>query len=160
MNPMIGYSLAVLFVLVGFAGLLLPAVPGVPMVFAGLLLAAWAGSFAQVGPLTIVVLAVLTLCATLIDLLASALGTRWVGATRWAFVGAALGAIVGLFFGLVGLVLGPLIGAMCGEWMAVRDVRQAARAGGAATLGLVIAAAAKIGIVFTMLGVFALSWWI
>jgi uncharacterized protein len=160
MSPWIGYGLAVLFVLIGFVGLLLPAVPGVPMVFAGLLLAAWTGGFNDVGGLTITVLALLTLMATVMDVIASALGTRWVGATRWAFFGAAVGALVGLFFGLIGLVLGPLIGAMTGEWLAVRNVSQAARAGGAAALGLVFATAAKIGIVFTMLGVFALAWWL
>ena len=43
------YVLAAILVLVGLAGVILPALPGIPLVFAGLLLAAVAGGFEQVG---------------------------------------------------------------------------------------------------------------
>ena len=42
------YLLAILLVVVGIAGTILPALPGLPLVFAGMLLAAWAGDFQQV----------------------------------------------------------------------------------------------------------------
>ena len=41
------YVLAGLLVLLGLAGIVLPALPGVPLVFAGLLVAAWADGFAH-----------------------------------------------------------------------------------------------------------------
>ena len=37
--------IAAMLVLLGIAGILLPALPGVPLVFAGLLLSAWADGF-------------------------------------------------------------------------------------------------------------------
>lgn len=160
MDPTIGYALAVLFVLIGLAGMLLPALPGVPMVFAGLLLAAWAGGFERIGGWTVLLLALLTLFAAIVDIVASAFGTRIAGASRWAFVGAAAGAIVGLAFGLPGLLFGPFAGALFCEWLVSRNVTQAARAGGGAALGLLIGAAIKIAVAFTMLGLFALAWWI
>ena len=43
------YVIAVLLVLVGIAGTILPALPGLPLVFAGMLLAAWAGDFEKIG---------------------------------------------------------------------------------------------------------------
>ena len=160
MDPAVGYAFAVVFVLIGLAGMVLPALPGVPLVFAGLLLAAWSGGFEQIGGFTIFLLASLTLCAILVDIVAGAFGTRIAGASRWAFVGAAAGAVIGLFFGLPGLLLGPFIGALACEWLVSRNLAQAARAGGGATLGLMIGAAIKIAIAFTMLGTFALAWWI
>lgn len=160
MDPAVGYAFAAVFVLVGLLGTFLPALPGVPLVFAGLLMAAWSGDFQRVSGFTVVLLAALTLFATAVDLVASAFGTRVAGASGWAFVGAALGAIVGLFFGIPGLLLGPFLGALGCEWLVSRNLRQAARAGGGAAIGLILGAAAKVAVVFTMLGVFALAWWI
>ena len=40
----------------GFAGLILPALPGIPLVYAGLVLLAWAEDFAYVGWVTLGVL--------------------------------------------------------------------------------------------------------
>jgi len=160
MDPSIGYAFAVVFVLVGLAGMVLPALPGVPLVFAGLLLAAWSDGFQHVGGLSILLLAALTLIAVLADLVASAFGTRLAGASGWAFAGAALGAVVGLFFGIPGLILGPFLGALGAEWLIFRNFRRAAKAGGGAAIGLLIGAAVKVSVVFTMFGVFALAWWI
>ena len=65
------YLLAVIFVLVGIAGIILPALPGIPLVFIGLLLAAWADGFTHVGWPTLVALGVLTVLSLLVDVLAT-----------------------------------------------------------------------------------------
>ena len=57
------WVLAVLVVIAGLAGTIVPALPGVPLVFAGLLIGAWADQFATVGWATIGLLAVLALIA-------------------------------------------------------------------------------------------------
>ena len=93
------YVLAVLLVLVGIAGTILPALPGLPLVFAGMLLAAWAGDFQQVGVPMLVVLGLLTVFSLAVDFWATALGAKRVGASRLAIVGAMVGTVAGLFFG-------------------------------------------------------------
>ena len=138
----------------GIAGTVLPALPGPTLVFAGLVLAAWAEGFAEVGAATLAALGVLTALTFAVDFAASAFGARRVGASRRAVVGAALGMLVGLFFGLPGLVLGPFLGAVLGEWTVHRQLERAARAGVGAWLGVALGAAAKLGIVFAMLGLF------
>jgi uncharacterized protein YqgC (DUF456 family) len=152
------WVLALLLVVVGIAGSVLPALPGVPLVFLGLLLAAWAGGFEQVGPLPLVVLGLLTLMSFVIDLAATALGAKRVGATKLAVVGAALGTLAGLFLGLPGLILGPFVGAVAGELMSHGQVQQATRAGLATWVGLLFGTLAKLALVFTMLGLFALAY--
>ncbi len=62
------YILSAVLVLVGLAGTVLPALPGLPLVFAGMLLAAWTGDFQQVGIPMLVVLGLLTLLSLAIDL--------------------------------------------------------------------------------------------
>jgi uncharacterized protein YqgC (DUF456 family) len=150
--------LAGVLVCVGVAGAVLPALPGVPLVFAGLLLAAWAGDFQQVTWLPLAVLGLLTVISFVIDFAATALGAKRVGATRLAIVGAALGTLGGLFLGLPGLILGPFVGAIVGELLSHGQMQQATRAGLATWMGLIFGTLAKLALVFTMLGVFALAY--
>ena len=143
-----------LLVIAGVVGTVLPALPGVPLVFAGLLLGAWLGEFQQVGWVTLGIFAALTVIAQLVDFLASAYGAKYAGAGVRAFWGATLGAIVGIFFGLAGIILGPFIGAVAGELSGGAGWRQSGRAGMGAWLGLVFATAFKLTVCFVMIGVF------
>lgn len=152
------WILALLLIAVGIAGTLVPFLPGALLVFLGMLLGAWADGFSRVGALTLVLLAGLTALVYLLDLLGGALGARRVGAGPRAFWGAALGGLVGLFFGLPGILLGPLLGAVLGEYTVRRSLASAGRAGAGTWLGLALAAAAQIALVFTMLGVFAAAY--
>ena len=68
------YLLAGLLVLAGLAGTVLPALPGVPLVFAGLLVAAWTDGFERVSWGWLALLGVLTLSSIVVDLWAGAAG--------------------------------------------------------------------------------------
>lgn len=154
------YLLAGVMVVVGVLGIILPALPGVPLVFAGMWLAAWAGDYQQVGATTVVILAVLAVFSVVVDILGTLLGAKRVGASRLALVGAAIGTVVGLFFGIVGILVGPFVGALVGEFLHGRKVGHAARVGVGTWVGIVIAAALKLALAFAMLGLFALAWWL
>jgi uncharacterized protein YqgC (DUF456 family) len=151
------YVLSGVMILVGIAGSVLPALPGAPLVFAGMLLTAWVGDFQHISVWTCIFLGILTAVAMLADFVASALGTKVAGASAWAFVGAAIGAVVGLLFGLIGLVVGPFVGAIAGELIATQNLQKSTRAGLGAAVGFVMGSIAKIGLIFTMLGVFAFA---
>ena len=146
--------LAGLLVVVGLVGTLLPAIPGVPLIFGGLLLAAWAEHFQYVGAWALVAIGVLALLAWGVELVATALGAKRFGASRMAVAGAVIGTLVGLFLGIPGLILGPFVGAAVGEFLARRDLLQAGRAGIGTWLGLVVGAALKIALSFAMVAVF------
>ncbi len=155
--PILLWLLAGLLILVGLAGLVLPVLPGIPLVYAGLFLLAWAEDFVYVGWVTLTVLGLLTLLSYGIDFLATALGAKKYGASPRAVAGAAVGALVGVFFGLVGIILGPFLGAMAGEFSRRATFRAATQAGLGATLGLLFGALLKIALAFTMLGVFVVD---
>jgi uncharacterized protein YqgC (DUF456 family) len=154
------WLLAFVLVLVGIAGSVLPALPGVPMVFAGLLLAAWVDDFQRVSLWVVGLLGFLTLISVVVDFAATALGAQRVGATRWAILGAAIGTLAGVVFGIPGLILGPFIGAVIGELLSHGEVQKATRAGFATWMGLIFGTLAKIALAFTMLGVFALAYFL
>lgn len=159
------YLIAAVLVLVGLIGTVLPALPGLPLVFVGMLLAAWAGGFEQVGIPMLVVLGVLTLVSLAVDFWATALGAKRVGASRKAIIGAVLGTLAGLFFGPLGLVMGPFVGALAGELLHRRrlggsDLGDAAKIGFGTWLGILFGIVLKLGLAFAMLGLFALDWWL
>lgn len=152
------WLVAVVLVAVGAAGVVLPALPGAPLVFAGLLVAAWIEDFQKVGPFTLVLLGLLTVATVVVDFAASALGAKRVRASNWAIAGAMLGALAGLFLGVFGLIFGPFLGAVLGEYIARRDLRQAGKVGLGTWIGLLVGTAAKLALVFVMLAVFVAAY--
>lgn len=155
------YVVAALLILIGLVGTVLPALPGLPLMFVGMLLAAWADNFVQIGGWTIVALALLTLISMAVDITATAMGAKRVGASKLAMLGAALGTLFGgIAFNIPGLILGPFIGAMAGELVHGREWRHASRIGFGTWVGLAIGTALKLAMAFAMLGVFvfALAW--
>jgi uncharacterized protein YqgC (DUF456 family) len=155
------YAVAAVLILLGLAGTILPALPGLPLMFAGMLLAAWADRFAQIGGWTIGVLALLTAVSVAVDIAATAMGARRVGASKLAMLGAARGTLFGgILFNIPGLILGPFAGAMAGELIHGREWLHASKIGFGTWLGLAIGAALKLALAFAMLGVFvfALFW--
>lgn len=154
------YLVAGALVVIGMLGVVLPALPGLPLVFAGMWLAAWAGGYAEVGVGTIIMLAVLTLLSLGVDIVAALMGARRVGASRLALVGAAIGTVVGLFMGFVGILVGPFVGALAGEFLHGRKLDMAAKVGVGTWLGIMFAAVLKLALGFAMLGIFVLAWWL
>ena len=154
----IWYLLAGLLIVVGLAGTILPALPGLPLVFAGMLLAAWADHFTRISGWTIAVLAVLTLLSVVVDVASSAMGAKRVGAGKLAMAGAALGTLLGgIFFSLPGLIVGPFLGAMGAELIRGRELAHASKVGFGTWVGLAIGTAFKAALACAMLGVFVLA---
>jgi len=148
------WLLAVALVGVGLAGTLWPALPGIPLILAGLVVGAYIDNFERVTLPTVLVLAILTAVGFAIDYIAAMLGAKRAGASKLALVGAALGTLLGFALGIVGFLFGPFLGAAIGEFIARQDLLRAGKVGFQTWIGMLIGGAAKIGIAFTMVGIF------
>ncbi len=151
------YALGALSLLAGVAGVVLPAIPGSALLVVGAVLVGWADGFTRVSGLTVAVCVALGLAIWVVDFLASVLGAKAFGASRWALVGGSVGVVVGLFFGLPGIVLGPAVGALVFEYARDPKFGQALRAGVGAFLGFVLGTAVKVALAFTLVGILALA---
>jgi uncharacterized protein YqgC (DUF456 family) len=151
------YVLAALLMLGGLAGAVLPALPGIPMIFAGIWLAAAVDGYRHLGLWWLIGLGVLGTFGVAVDFIAGALGARRVGASRQAIWGATLGTFAGLFFGIPGLLLGPFAGALAGELLAGQSVLRSTHVGVGTWLGLLFGTLVKLVVSFAMLGLFALG---
>lgn len=154
MEPALYYLLAVVLVLIGLAGTVMPVIPGALLVFAGLLVAASADGFARVGTVALVIIGALGVLSFVADFVASLLGAKRVGASPQALLGAALGGGIGLFLGLAGMIVGPFIGAVAGELVARGGLAQAGKVGLGTWLGLLAAAVLKVILAFMMIATF------
>ena len=148
------WILAIAMIVVGVVGTVLPALPGAVLVFGGIALAAWIDGFTEISGWTVGVVAVLTVLAFAADYVAALLGAKKAGASRLAIAGAAIGTVAGVFTGFVGLLFMPLLGAAIGEYVADRDMMRAGKVGVATWIGLLLGTAAKVALVFTMVGIF------
>lgn len=140
----------------GLSGLLLPVVPGAPILFLGLLFGAWAEDFRYIGVWTLLILAGMAGLTYVVEFAASILGVRKYGGSRRAMAGAVLGGVVGLFLGIPGILLGPFAGAVIGELSLQRSLDQASRAGFGTVVGLAIGVAGKLAVGIAMIGLFVL----
>ncbi|MDL2059263.1 DUF456 family protein [Mesosutterella sp. AGMB02718] len=151
------YLIALALIAVGMAGTLIPAIPGLPLIFAGGWLIAWASGYTLLGVSSVVILALLAAVGVGIDFLAQFLGAKKAGASRAGLWGAAAGTLLGLFTGVVGIVFFPLIGAVTGEIIAGRDMLKAGTVGIATWIGMAVGIGVKIALAFTMLALILFS---
>ena len=106
---------AFLLLLVGLMGSVVPAVPGPPLSYAGLLLLHFSG-YGGFSPTFLWVWAGITAVVTIADNFLPAWMTKRFGGSRMAVVGSVLGLIAGtIFFAPAGLLIGPFLGALAGE---------------------------------------------
>ena len=101
----------------GIAGALIPALPGPPLSFVGLLLLLLCDNN-EIGIAPIVTAGVMAVVITILDYVAPLWLTKKKGGTKYGMWGAAIGMVAGIFAGPLGIVLCPFIGAFIGELMA------------------------------------------
>ena len=147
------YGVAFLLILVGVAGTIVPALPGIPMIFAGAWLIGYMEDYQYFGWGTLIALGVLTVISLIIDWVSQTMGAQKAGATKLGLSGAFLGTIIGIPVGLVGIFLFPVLGAFIGEMIGHRDMRKAGKVSWATWIGMIAGIAAKLAIAFIMIGI-------
>jgi len=152
--------IAVALMVVGLAGAIVPALPGIPLIFVGIWLAAAVDGYRHLGLWWLIGIAAVGTIGLTLDLLAGALGAKRVGASRRAVWGALMGTLIGFFFGLPGLLLGPFLGAMLGELAAGNTVQRSTHVGVAAWVGLIFGTMSKLLSSVIMVALFGAGWWL
>ncbi|MFC4525220.1 DUF456 domain-containing protein [Dyella halodurans] len=151
------YVLAAVLMVGGLVGNILPALPGIPMIFGGIWLAAAVNQYQHVGLWWLVVIGVLGTVGVIVDFVAATLGAKRIGASPLALSGAGLGTLIGMFLGIPGLLLGPFVGALLGELASGTSVLRSAHVGAATWMGLLFGTLIKLVISFVMIGLFAFA---
>jgi uncharacterized protein len=146
-------------IIVGAVGAIVPALPGIPLIFGGIWLIAGVDRYRHLGHWWLLGIGVVGAVGVTFDLLAAALGVKRVGASKQAVWGALVGTVIGLFFGVPGLLLGPFFGAVTGEFAAGNSVLRSTHVGVSAWFGLIFGTIIKLVASLTMLALFGVGWW-
>jgi uncharacterized protein YqgC (DUF456 family) len=111
--------LGVLLLLAGFAGCVLPMLPGPPLAYVALFCVATGGAWPAYSALELVLLGALTAGVTAVDTLLPVLGARKYGASKAGVWLSVAGLLVGIVvFPPFGFLLGAFLGAFLGELLA------------------------------------------
>jgi uncharacterized protein YqgC (DUF456 family) len=123
-------SIGLVFILIGIAGSVLPALPGPPIGWIGLLLL----YITKVVPMdywALGITAVLSVVVLILDYVIPAVGTKKFGGTKYGMWGTTIGLVIGLFLPIpLGFLIGSVVGAFIGEL--IYDSKDTHRAGKAA----------------------------
>jgi uncharacterized protein YqgC (DUF456 family) len=146
---------ALLVMLVGLIGTVLPVIPGTALIFLAALVYALLDGLGSIGWPTLAILGVLTIVATTADIWASSVGAKVGGASGWSVVVGLLSGLVGFaLFTLPGAIVGAILGVLVTEIVRLRDWRQALKAGGGWVIGWALSTVVQLGIGLVMVAIF------
>ena len=157
------FLLAYLLMTLGIIGVVLPFLPGAPLIWLGALVWAWGDGFQRVGWPTLTVLGLLMIVALGSDWIMTTFTTRKAGAswkaTMAALVGGVTGGIAFTILPVLGTILGTFLGATAGvlivEYVGKRDWRLATRSAVGYTLGLLASSVLQMILCLLMVALFA-----
>ena len=141
---------ALLLGITGIVGSVLPALPGPPLSWVGLLLVyLWGGGTNGAGePMTLTFLLVwlaVTIGITILDYIVPAYFTKLTGGSKAGGWGAVIGLFAGLLAPPVGMILGSLLGAFIAELVVARkDTATSLKSALGAFLGFLFGTGAKL----------------
>lgn len=129
--------------LFGLSGCVLPMIPGPPLAYVGLLLA-HATDKVQFSATQLWVWLLLVVIVQLLDYVTPLLGSKYSGGSKWGNWGCVVGTIVGLFFLPWGIIVGPFAGAVIGELLRDKELRQALKSGIGSLIGFLLGTIVKL----------------
>ena len=148
------FLLAVVFIIVGIIGDVVPGLPGVPISYAAMILLHF---FTDITYSTeaLIIYGILCVVITIVDYFVPIWGTKKFGGTKAGVRGSTIGLIVGVVvlpilgivigpFGLIGILAGPFFGAYIGEKMTGVDDQLAWRSAIGSFVGFVAGTLLKV----------------
>lgn len=151
--------LSLIFILAGVVGSVLPALPGIPLSWVGLLCFYLIGSI----PFNYWIMGTTLLIAlviTVLDYIIPAQGTKRFGGSKYGIWGTNIGLIVGFFVPIpFGFIIGPFIGAMIGELLFDKNLNRSLKAASGSFAGFLASTFMKFVIAICFLGLFIQQVW-
>lgn len=140
---------AILLVLVGLVGSIVPGVAGPPFSFLGLLVLSFVKGI-EYSTTFLVVMGLIAAVVFALDYVVPVWGTKKLGGTKAGVRGSTIGLILGLIvtfvfpIGFIAVLIGPFVGAYIGEKQAGTDDGQALKAAFGSFVGFLVGTGLKV----------------
>jgi len=148
---------AIVCLLVGIIGCVVPVLPGPPISWVGLLLLKFTNVCgSDISWTWVIVWGIVVIAVTILDYYIPVWGIKKAGGSKAGIWGATIGIIVGLFFAPWGIILGPFIGALIGELCIGKGHSQSVKSAFGSFIGFLL----SVGIKFLICGLIAAHFFI
>nr|MBN2277466.1 DUF456 domain-containing protein [candidate division Zixibacteria bacterium] len=155
------FILALIIMLIGLVGTILPLIPGVPIIFGAIFIYALLTDFATINRDALLIFGILTLVTLFLDWVTTTLGVKKMGGSIIGMIGAFIGTIAGIAVSvmlgamvLLGMIIGSFAGAFLFEIMIGKDADVALKAGLGSFIGFLAGGLIKVVIAIGMIAAF------
>ena len=137
-------ALAVILLIVGIVGSVLPVLPGPPLSWLGLLVLKFVPSLShRLSWSVIIAVGLLTLIVAILDNVLPIWSTKRIGGNKIVVWGAGIGFVAGFWFGPFGIILGPFVGALIAGLISGSHIKAALKHASGAFIGLLMGTVLK-----------------
>ncbi len=152
----VGFSL----MLLGIVGSILPALPGPPVSWAGILLLYFCPGI-ETNYWLLSITLVIAVVIGILDYVIPAKGTKYFGGSSYGIWGTNIGLVIGIFAPIpFGFLIGPFVGALIGELIYnSSEGKRALKAATGSFLGFLAGTFMKVLVSFLFLGLFVVLVW-
>lgn len=147
--------LSLIFILIGIAGSILPALPGPPLSWVGLLIL-YTTKGIEWNYWVLGITLAITIIIAILDYVIPAQGTKRFGGSKYGIWGTNIGLIVGIFAPIpLGFIIGPFIGAFVGELIYnSQDSKRALKAATGSIIGFIASSFIKFVYCIVLFGIY------
>lgn len=140
-------TLAVMLMILGIIGCVLPGLPGPAFSYVALLIFQFTPDEYPFKWWVIGVFLPITVVMIILDFVGPAYATKKFGGTKYGIWGGIIGLFIGMFFmGPFGIIIGPLLGAILGDLIGGSEIQQAFRSGMGSFIGFVLVTGLKLAV--------------
>lgn len=150
--------LAIVLLIVGIIGGVLPVLPGPPLSFAGMLVLHFT-RFVDFSTESLWIFGFIAVAVQVLDYIVPAWGTKKFGGSKYGTWGSIIGLIIGVFFapplgpfGIITILAGPFFGALIGEKIGGQDSNKALKAAFGSFIGFLTGTLLKVVTSLVILG--------
>lgn len=146
--------LAGVLLLLGVIGSVVPALPGPPLSYVGILCLHFS-SKVELSATFLIVWALVIILIQILDYYVPIWGTKKFGGSKYGAWGSTIGVVAGMFIlPPWGIIIFPFVGAVVGELLNKQEFKVALKAGFGAFIGFLAGTFAKLAIAFILLFVY------
>jgi len=157
-------SIAVLLLIIGIVGCILPAVPGPPIAYSAvLILLMHSNELVHPSSKLLWSYGIAVLIITVLDYILPVWGTKKFGGSKAGERGSMVGLILSFFIPIAGpftILIGPFIGAVVGELLTGKDKKTVLNSGIGSFLGFLAGTVLKLGMVALIVLKFITLLWV
>ncbi len=154
MSSLILLTIVAILFLIGLAGTIIPGLPGIGLIFAGILIYAITTSFTTVTGTHLLIFALVSGLALAASYAGSMMGAKAGGGGAPSTIGTMVGALIGLAFGPLGIFLGAFVGALAGSLYEGRSSAVATKVALYSVVGIIGGTIVQLLLGLSMIGAF------